>query len=215
MIVRGDSVTRKQANEILIRTAHRSYFDQCNDKAWGESVRLAFGVKDPHSFAEFSDRLNALTFNNEVMDKLGVLELEYMHNSQIASAYINGPHGWLNWEGNISGNTGYGIGKWPEESELLAEWAMIAAAFPFLKLQAQFLSEGTYNDPNSGGELILEITVKDGEAHITNGRLFEAEDFALPTVNLDFLYRSVSAERGVSAARLAEALADVRGNIAQ
>jgi hypothetical protein len=50
----------------------------------------------------------------------------------------------MNWDGTIQPG-GYGIGKWPSQTELLHELRTIAAAFPFLRMSWRFYSEDLDN----------------------------------------------------------------------
>jgi hypothetical protein len=76
----------------------------------------------------------------------------------IMSSWIGGPHGWIDWEGNIGCNL-YNIGKWPAMIDVEWEWNSIAKAFPFLKLRAQLFS-GEISE--EGITPLVEYVVADG-----------------------------------------------------
>jgi hypothetical protein len=131
MVVVGESVTPEQAAEILVRTDN--WHISTNDKAWGRAVRETVGLP-PSSWElpEGEDRLERLkeiwAAEDRFRQEVGVLQLEYLSNSQIASCYVGGPHGWCDWTGRI-GSANYNIGKWPGADTVLEEWERIAAAF--------------------------------------------------------------------------------------
>ena len=215
MYVQGKSVTREQANEILILTMG-SYFDQTNDREWADAVRKAFNQEEIQPYWEFEKKLEIMQSNKARLDSLGVLELEYMNNSRIASAYIGGAHGWMNWDGTIAADSSYNVGKWPSaETDLLAELTLIAEAFPYLHATFQFYADRANYDSPENRTLALEITVQNGTAEITEGEPFNdnEDDIDIDTkfeqlaVNLFSPRRT---ERGVSKERLYEAVEQVR-----
>jgi len=214
MVVLGDKITEEQANEVLIRTMAREYFDMTNDHEWAATVREIFGKEDDYSLrnATFEERLALMRRNDALLDELGILRLEYLYNSRIASSYIGGPHGWLDWNGNISGNKPYNIGKWPDEGSILDEWTLIAETFPFLSLTAQYYSESP-SEPGGELDFVFEVTVKDGSASVTDGVEFEEDDINYGAVTEEDIFKMVSdpyRERGVTEARLRTAVSQVR-----
>lgn len=139
LLVTGTPVSEEQADEILVRT--NLWYSLSNDKDWelvvaelaGISIG-AHGMYDYQSVRRFEQRH-------------GVLRLEYLHNYRIASAWIDGPHGWCDWNGHIGCST-FNIGKWPTADSVTGEWTAIATAFPYLDLTAQLVGdEGAAEDP--------------------------------------------------------------------
>jgi hypothetical protein len=101
--------------------------------------------------------------SSQVKKQLGILDLEYLQNYQIASSYLSGPHGWCSWTGVICCD-GYGIGKWPTVEEVLVEWKLIANTWPFLNLKCQLLSN---ENNDSSSKPLIQYIVKNGEVSLS------------------------------------------------
>jgi hypothetical protein len=205
LIVVGQPVTEAQADEILIRTCVL-YYLHSNDHDWDHIVaRIVFknerAAETDFPFQQVRDRV----------EELRVLNLEYLETYRISSSWIGGPRGWCDWDGRIG--TVHNIGKWPSVEEVGSEWSQIAAAFPYLDLTAQLVSnEGT-------GELCGQWRVKDGVA--------AAEAPGVPLVPPTQQQEKVEAvmarfaeqlfnpgsERGVSPERLQRAVDRVEGKV--
>ena len=67
------------------------------------------------------------------------------------------PKGWCDWEGNIACRN-YNIGKWHTAEEVTEDWLAIAAAFPYLELRAQVITD------EGEGEIAAEWAVREGDA---------------------------------------------------
>ncbi len=156
LVVVGNKVTKEQAEEILIRTTP-TYFG-CNDKPWEDKIGEVFGFK--------KDKLHGFDWKSvqTVADELDILQLSYLSNERICSAWIGGPHGWCDWNGNI-GCGNYNIGKWPSVKSVAEDWKQIAEAFPFLTLKAQLFSGETSEE---GVKPLVEFGVSNGEAWVTD-----------------------------------------------
>ena len=117
-----------------------------------------------------------------------------------------GPKGWCDWEGNIACRN-YNIGKWPTAEEVTEDWLAIAAAFPYLELRAQVITD------EGEGEIAAEWAVREGDAALVEpiGLLEPPEDILADEGAFVAQFFSAGRERGVTLARLAEALAQVRG----
>jgi hypothetical protein len=222
LLVRGESVTREQANEILIRTCVPGYLN-VNDKEWSVLVQRILGLRnedDPpqelwsedrrdERIAWFKERWD---FNRARADQLGILNLGYLYTSRIASSWIGGPHGWCDWDGTIA-SSNYNIGKWPSTSDVTEEWTEIAEAFPYLDLTAQLISK------EGEGDLVGEWRVKDGA--VTHNpepieRLYEAggmTDDDIKWAAVGIMTRNSGFERGVSPERLTEAVSQVEESV--
>lgn len=158
LVVRGERVSVEQAAEIIVRTD--SWRLSTNDRQWGRQVRELVGLRpDPWEGPSSNRTLQEITadidHDETIRAGLGVLELEYLRNSQIASCWIGGPHGWCHWNGRI-GSDNYNIGKWPSAEEVMGEWSLIAAAFPFLKLTCQLFNGETCEE---GTRPVIEYVV--------------------------------------------------------
>ena len=168
MVVRGQRVTREQAAEIIVRTARWPV--SSNSHAFDQQANEAAGFhgvpswREPYNKNE-SDAERLARFKAErkkesdARDALGVLGVEYLHNDRISSAYIGGPHGWCDWDGDIFTDS-YNIGKWPSVESVTSEWAEIAMEWPFLDLTCQLFSGEQCED---GIVPLVEFGVSDGE----------------------------------------------------
>lgn len=188
LVVVGTKVTREQAAEIIIRTD--SLYLMTNDDAWAAEVYELLGV--PYNGRRMGLEKEGYDALQKIREELKTLDVEYLRNEQIASAYIGGPHGWCSWGGQIlAGN--FNIGKWPSADTVLKEWQTIAAAFPFLKLRSQLWSgENVEEDKRP----IIEFIVSDGKAHAVDpaGPLMDLSTF--PGMEFEFL--RPGGERGTS-----------------
>lgn len=205
LIVVGEHVTEQQANEILIRTCIPGYL-RGNDRAWGNAVAEAMGfpagdewpahgVEGDARMAWFKERWAA---TDKRSAELGIVPLEFLYNSRIASSWIGGSHGWCDWDGTV-GSANYNIGKWPSTEDVTAEWQAIAAAFPFLTLDAQVVED-------EGEGVIAD------QWHIANGAAELVEPGELLTRVRDpqvLVCLMPGGERGVSLDRLRAAVAQV------
>lgn len=207
LIVVGEPVTEAQADEILIRTNGWWYLHS-NDKRW---LRALETVLAEHGYPVEPERRGASAEGDDDwairfraleswMDRMRIVSLEYLHNSQITSAWIGGPHGWCDWEGRI-GCSSHNIGKWPNDEEVTDEWRQIAEAFPYLDLTAQCIDE------EGEGPLAAEWRVKDGVV------AYNAEPSTPLAARMDepslFACLMPGGERGVTIDRFRQALTRV------
>lgn len=187
-----EPVTREQANEILLRT--NGYMFSVNDRAWERQVAGVLGIEVAQ---EGGWPVVSWKSARAWYESIGGLELHYIENSRIASAWIGGPHGWLDWDGNIGCST-WNIGKWPGYEEVSEDWEMIAAAFPYLDLHAQLITD------EGEGEVAGQWRVTGGKAALVEpAEQFKARDLG----ESDWLSRLFGpfGERGVTLERLREA----------
>ncbi len=196
LIVAGDPVTREQANDILIRTNDRYLFT--NDSAWEQAVTDMYGIATGKYGPDYQSA-------KTVFDRLGVLNLHYLTNARIMSSWIGGPHGWCDWDGRIGCNT-HNIGKWPTVEEVQEDLDQIAAAWPFLRMQAQLVTD------EGEGHLAAMWVVQSGTAtFVEPGEPMPTADLT-ETQILDRLLTGRLSERGVPLDRLREAVAQVAGS---
>ncbi|MCD0446398.1 hypothetical protein LO763_22540 [Glycomyces sp. A-F 0318] len=125
LVVTGTDVTPTQADEIIIRTTDLNWLT-CNDPEWENAVNVAFGI--------VNDRIG------DALQRTRNLRVRYLANKRIATSWIGGPHGWCDWTGAVGTNT-YNLGKWPAPEVVVAEWATIAAAFPYLELESWLVAD--------------------------------------------------------------------------
>lgn len=200
LLVQGETVSKEQAMEILICT--NRWASMGNDPDWADAICKAAGVKqDKLGYMETQD---CYRFEAE----MGVLELEFLHNSQIVSAWVGGAHGWCHWDGKIQANN-YNIGSWPSVEGVLSEWRQIAAAFPFLKLTCHLYSKETCED---GGVPLIEYVVRDGG--VTVGTPVTAMNLEFDRTESKYSCDNwLERERGCSLQQLTEAIALVRAKM--
>lgn len=196
LLVTGQPVTAEQANEILIRTAN-PWVLAVNDQAWNATVARVLGISlNDHGHFAYGSIADGSA-------RMKTIELEFLYNSRISSAWIGGPHGWCDWDGRI-GCSNYNIGKWPDVETVTEEWQRIAEAFPYLDLTAQLVTgEGA-------GELAAEWRVVDGHAELRTPGAQIAEHTQLSEETILGRFLGYVGERGVSEERLAVAVAQVR-----
>jgi hypothetical protein len=206
LVVEGDPVTPEQAMEILIRTD--PWYVSVNDREWERIVYELMGLP----MEDQDDTLSQLRAKWDLKDnfrrEFGVLELEYLYNSQIASAYVGGPHGWCDWNGRI-GTSNYNIGKWPIVEAVWSDWVKIAEAFPYLNLWSQLYS-GEQCEEHS--HPVIEFVVSGGKVKVQDPTEHEIKaSYPDQTNNLMAIaYGWHGRERGCSAQKLAEAINYVR-----
>lgn len=156
LLVVGQPVTPEQADDILIRT-NRWGWISTNDRQWEQIIDIvAFQITGrpmrPNSqwLTTAAERTEAnRTYHEKTRaweERHGILRLNYLSNAQIASAWIGGPHGWCDWNGQI-GCDNYNLGKWPSDDDITEDWTAIAEAFPYLDLTAQCLEDEGEGDP--------------------------------------------------------------------
>ena len=81
LVVKGDAVTREQAAEILVRTNRWRFFT--NDRAWKREVYDIAGIKCSADIWAGEDPQSLKAF----VRAMGVLDLNYLDNEQIAQGY--------------------------------------------------------------------------------------------------------------------------------
>lgn len=156
MVVVGKTVSKERAAEILLRT--QTYPISTNEKDFEKAInKIVFGIEK--RWPEFEPHSEECRQN---LSKLQPIVLEYVHNSQVASCWIGGPHGWCNWDGTI-GCSNYNIGKWPSTKVIREEWKKIAKAFPFLELTCQLYGDETHKVEENNLFPVVEYVVKNGK----------------------------------------------------
>lgn len=199
LLVVGEQVTGEQADEILIRTScwYLSTNDRDFEKVVAELAGISigrYGLFDPRSVARFEQRHQ-------------VLDLYYLHNWRICSAWVGGPYGWLDWDGTVGCST-WNIGKWPEVDSVTRDWLLIARAFPFLDLTAQLVPE-----EGEAGKPVVQWRVHRGTVTLdpAPGQLVRpVEDIDFQAAVAAICVGDPFRERGVGRERLEQALRSVR-----
>jgi len=212
LIVKGKSVTKDQAKEILVRTDSFSFY--CNDREWEKTIdKLIFGqighYLDVNTLEEKLKKEFNLNNHLEVYDFKEVLYakkyrrisgLYYLNNHRIASSWIGGPHGWCSWDGNIGCNN-YNIGKWPDAREIYDEWIIIAKEFPFLNLKCQIINSEISEDCEKIP--VIEFEIKKGKV-----RAYKPKELLDQPRDIDIIsrFKDPYAERGCTEEVLKDAL---------
>lgn len=195
-----ETVTREQTNEILLRTNGDCLMS--NDREWEAAVAGVLGIKPCASHRVSVDLLPWRECADWYQSIRG-LDLHYVRNSRIMSSWIGGPHGWLDWDGNIGCST-WNIGKWPSESEVTSDFKQISAAFPYLDFHAQVITDE--GDPETG-QVAAQWRVINGGAFLVE----PVERFRVNEPALTVFTRH--GERGVSLARLEEAMRQLKNSV--
>lgn len=162
LLVKGESVTKEQAEDILLRTdMHFPDFQWAgNDHNHREDLQKivgeSFEKRDGEDYKDSYERLQAFK------EKVGKIDLSYLENDRIVSSWIGGPKGWCDWDGTIKCNN-FNVGKWPSVGAVLNDWIKIAEAFPYLSLRSQLLS-GVTGDEEA--KPVVEFVVREGFVQI-------------------------------------------------
>lgn len=213
LIVTGMSVTEEQAAEILVRTGRWPLMT--NDRDWVD-ITCRLGCPKPSHLAvdyragDEERKEQYARWTKEYADFVstyGVLDLNYLSNDRVASCWVGGPHGWVDWKGRVYSNN-YNIGKWPSVAEVLEDWQAIAAAFPYLDLTCQLMNcetGGFADDEHQVVTPLVEYRVKDGNVTVS------APMEQLPDTSFNETW--VRDERGCTATQLEWALAVTRKNV--
>lgn len=154
LLVKGEHVTPDQAAEIIVRTAYWPM--SSNTKDFDELANKIAGFPNYNFGEPDEDFLKREKRIESAEKRLGVLDINYLHNWFITSSWVGGPYGWCHWSGGIYA-LNYNIGKWPSLEDVTEEWEIIAKAFPFLDLRAQVLAdEAGFGDVTPTAEWIVK-----------------------------------------------------------
>lgn len=206
LLVVGDKIAPEQASEIIIRTDGFRFSSNEHDAV---SILLdeVYGVKvsgwcDKYEKIKEKYGLNnifeAYNWVENKNKEYNLLKLHYLQNSRIVSCYIEGAHGWCDWEGNI-GTSNYNIGKYPDIETVYNEWKRIAKAFPFLNLKSQLLNKETCEE---NPEPVVTFVVKEGKV-----KMIEQKDLICEVKELSFFETS---EIGAPIPKIIKALHSVK-----
>lgn len=210
-VVQGKKVEPELAAEILIRTDIYlpDYTYGSNDKDFCRAINGLFGIpveRDGDNVMEYFNRVDRLR------DRLNKIPLEYLANARIASSWVGGPHGWIDWNGNVFCHNS-NIGKWPSVEAVAEEWAVIAEAFPQLDLVCQLHSaEAGFGEAWDGP--VVEFVVKDGQVVVRAPQTPMVEPINELFSNVVSLF-TPGRERGTHINHLRAELERIYGNIPQ
>lgn len=208
LAVVGKKLTDEQAAEVLIRTdGYVPNFKYAgNDKHHAKRLNALFGFYGaPGMDATVEERRAYWDKTDDLRNRLRVVRLEYLANHQIVSSWVGGPHGWVNWNGDVFCNT-FNIGKWPDIQTVAEEWGRIAEAFPYLDLRSQLFDGETSEDGNP----VVEFVVSEGVVVVTEPRGVLVPTVLMP-LNPAIQFGSSAREHGISVDELREKLHGVYG----
>ncbi len=164
MCTAGVPVTVDQACEIIRRTdrALSGYFGG-NDRVWEDVVRSKLGMPKRRDYNDSKDLTDAersahlqkeWATEDAWRETWKCVRTEYVFNSWIACSYIGGPHGWCHPDGQI----GFvdNVGKWPTVEEIVNDWEILAAKFPFIDVGVT-LKDGEWCEENINPVVCLQI----------------------------------------------------------
>ncbi len=173
MVVWGESITTKQAYDIIMRTdsflCDFSEYSGGNNREWNKWAKQTLGIASAMDMLErlyenpadrhqkqwqLDDRFKALA---------GIVSTSYVTNNWASSAFIFGPHGWCHPDGTIGFSDN--VGKWPSVQDVLEDWQHIAAAFPYLNLTATLMSGESCEEDTVP---LVSIRVNNGKATLSN-----------------------------------------------
>lgn len=144
LAVFGKPIHPDIAAVAIIRLSGLNFY--CNDSSFLSQINSAVGItKD-----KFEQR-------DKACEEYRAIHLNYLCLShRVASCWVGGTHGWLNWDGNVFSNN-YNIGKCPNVKDVYDDWKTIAGMFPMLDLTAQLFS-GEVCEP--GIKPLVEFRIK-------------------------------------------------------
>lgn len=197
LLVVGDPVSPERADEIIVRTTDWDGL-YTNDPVWeGWVTATLVELLDYPALSgdRWSGNPDVWRARAEWRERNGVLDLTYLRNERVSSAWFGGPHGWIDWDGYVGCAT-YNVGKWPSDETITEDWRRIAAAFPDLRLTAQLVEDE--------GEGALA-----GEWRVADGFVTHVEDpvhLVREVESVRFRAFDGLSERGCSLPRLRDAL---------
>jgi len=209
-VVVGEPVTKDQAQQIIIRTMSLPFCT--NDKEFSRQLYEVIGVDcKEHEYYPDTEKAREELGMLSYTDAYGYESpLEYCGNYRVVSSYIGGPHGWIDWNGNI-GCSSYNIGKHPSVRTVYREWQVIAEAFPFLDLQCQLFDGESCED---GIKPVVQYNVCDGNVVCFIPMKRISCPFNDVYIGVSRLMMGNNAERGCTIGEFKQAVKQVRRVIA-
>lgn len=143
LLVTGDDVTPEQAGDIILRTTE--WYLIAGSAEWATEVYAA--LVERGAPAALAGTTGTDILDLELSRALGVwlkmarvLDLRFMRNYRIASSWLGGLHGWVDWDGKI-GCSSYNIGKYPDVETVHTDLLRVASAFPYLNMRVQLVTD--------------------------------------------------------------------------
>lgn len=113
-------------------------------------------AQDVEKFDDIYGRYKNWSYN------FGCIDLEYLYNDFIHSAFVGGANGWCHPDGTIEYH--YNIGKWPEVHEVFSDLVKIATTWPFLKFTCTLMD----NEWCEEHKPLVSFVVEDGSVDIVD-----------------------------------------------
>ena len=198
MVVKGKSVTKEQAAEIIVRT-DGCHFSSNDHDFCRQLNELYFDLKINENDSYFDKFNNAVAkklnrkpkelkwneicdYKSQYYEKYKRLDLVELQNGRITSSFIGGAYGWIDWEGNIGCNN-YNIGKWPNVEDVFMDWSLIAETFPYLDLTCQLMNhEAGFSDSVQNPKAVIEFKIKDGNCSFS----IPTESYKTEQIEIDY-----------------------------
>lgn len=160
LLIIGDSVTKDQAAEILIRTNDwYGFFNNHKNNFLLDEIKKIYKETLPVEELISEIKIDEDIFNN----KINKLLLNHLHNDRIDSSWIGGLNGWCNWDGKIFCNN-YNIGKYPYVGDVLDDLKLIIKNFPYLNFQLQLLNkEASIEEEASDVRPLVSLEISKGQ----------------------------------------------------
>lgn len=162
MMVTGKQVTPEQAKEIIFRTdpflVDISKYSGGNAHSFNEWYRKEAGLD---RFEVIKDFKTIWRLRAALHQRCGHLSMNYVTNDWASCSFIGGPHGWCSPQGVISYQDN--VGKWPSVEEILSDWTVLAAAFPFVDLHVTLMDN---EECVEGSKPVVNIRVVNGKATV-------------------------------------------------
>lgn len=149
MLIKGNTITKEQAMEVLVRTNDWGDFEHSEKEI--EELYIAI-EKYFINFLPPEEQISGFNFyeNKDLFfSTLKILDFSNIHNTKIHSK-----RGWLDWNGKIFSNN-YNLGKWPSALYVYEDIKNLVNNFNFIKyLDVQLVEE------LEGGESIILLNIK-------------------------------------------------------
>lgn len=161
LFIQGQDVSIEQAKDIIFRTdgflTNASAFSNNRLFLKDYAEKAGFDILNDLSEKDEEDYLN-YHYCGLIKEKIGFIDLEYIHNTWASSSYVLGPYGFCNPDGKIYYNDN--IGKYPDAEDILSDLTKIAAAFPYLVFDAAVMNDESSEDDR---EPVVFFHVEDGK----------------------------------------------------
>lgn len=163
-VIKGDTVTIPQAENIILRTdgfltSNDDYAGGNNHKWNTSSLRVLGGLPLPDEIGE--NYVAMCRASQLVREEIGFVSTEFVHNTWASSCYIGGPYGWCSPMGHIDFCAN--LGKYPSLDDVYNDLSAIAQAFPYVKMVVSLYAKETCEEDNS---VLVTLVVRGGDVAV-------------------------------------------------